>query len=68
MNAREGVNVIVDGVAIVETVREVTIELTGAGESVRPLIGNPEASPHRPRLFGLAARLNRSVRDLQRNV
>lgn len=66
-NLGDVVTVIVDGVAIVDTVREVTIELTGAGESVRPLIGNPEASPHRPRLFGLAARLNRQIRDLQRS-
>lgn len=61
------VTVIVDGVAIVDVVREVVINLTDTdGEKVTPTVGDPNANPARPRIFEQVARLGRRMRDLER--
>lgn len=66
-NLGDQVTVIVDGVPVVDVVREVRIDLNADGETVAPTVGDPDADPSRPSIFAAHKRMERRVRNLERS-
>lgn len=61
------VTVVVDGVPIVDVIREVHIVLDSDGETLEPVVGTPgESDPRSARLFEMFASVRRRVGNLER--